>query len=380
MEVFLASENPQCKEALAFQKPLPPSLLCEYEPRFLQSSFWAQFKSAQGWVPLRLWGEEPVSFIVSVLLRKISIPLLGTYTLAYVPMGVDFNDKESELLKDPKKYGDFLSTFSYNIRKFLPSKTLCIRYDIPVDLLSLEEKAHYIQQFSCKKSSQDIQPPDTVILSLDKTEEELLAHMKSKWRYNIHLAEKKGVKIRRGTSADIDIFYNLYETTAKRDGIAIHSKEYYKSLLESGESAVNKEKSGEGNKIPEVRIYIAAYEDVPLASIITLFSKREAVYLYGASSNEHRNLMPTYLLQWQAICDAKKYGSRVYDFYGMPPTDDPSHPMHGLYRFKTGFGGTIVHRPGSFDFPLSKVYGLYIAAEKLRSVWYKKIKKMLAGR
>ena len=111
MEVFLASENPQCKEALAFQKPLPPSLLCEYEPRFLQSSFWARFKSAQGWVPLRLWGEEQVSFIVSVLLRKISIPLLGTYTLAYVPMGVDFNDKESELLKDPKKYGDFLPLF-----------------------------------------------------------------------------------------------------------------------------------------------------------------------------------------------------------------------------------------------------------------------------
>ena len=90
--------------------------------------------------------------------------------------------------------------------------------------------------------------------------------------------------------------------------------------------------------------------------------------------------MPAYLLQWRAICDAKKAGSSYYDFYGMPPTEDENHPMHGLYRFKTGFGGQIVHRPGSIDVPLSKLYTFYTLAEKLRSFWYKKIKKKLVGR
>ena len=111
----------------------------------------------------------------------------------------------------------------------------------------------------------------------------------------------------------------------------------------------------------------------PLGAIITMFYKDEATYLYGASSNEHRNLMSTYLLQWQAIKDAKEYGCKVYDFYGIPPTDEPSYPMVGLYRFKTGFGGKIVHRIGSIDVFRSKIlYKLYSWLEKLRSVYYKK--------
>ena len=91
--------------------------------------------------------------------------------------------------------------------------------------------------------------------------------------------------------------------------------------------------------------------------------------------------MPAYLLQWTAIQDAKRYGCPVYDFYGMPPTDDPSHPMHGLYLFKTGFGGTIVHRPGSFDVPVRPVmYKAYIVAERMRAFIFKKLVKKLHRR
>ena len=131
---------------------------------------------------------------------------------------------------------------------------------------------------------------------------------------------------------------------------------------------------------PLITVYIASHEGENLASIITLFSKSEAVYLYGASSNAKRNLMPAYLLQWTAICDAKSYGSVVYDFYGMPPSDDKNHPMYGLYLFKTGFGGRIVHRPGSLDFPLSPLYAPYAFAESARAFYHKRIKKILAGR
>ncbi|MGL4987163.1 MAG: lipid II:glycine glycyltransferase FemX, partial [Treponemataceae bacterium] len=109
-----------------------------------------------------------------------------------------------------------------------------------------------------------------------------------------------------------------------------------------------------------------------------LHNEEEAVYLYGASSNEKRNLMPAYLLQWVAIKDAKESGCIQYDFYGIPPTDDINHPMHGLYRFKTGFGGRIVHRVGSFDIPFSIFYLPFRLAESLRSFWFKKIKKIFA--
>ena len=139
-------------------------------------------------------------------------------------------------------------------------------------------------------------------------------------------------------------------------------------------------KSENSKEDPRVNLYIAYSEEDALSAIITLFTKTEAIYLYGASSNIKRNFMSTYLLQWQAILDAKEYGSLHYDFYGIPPENDPHHPMYGLYLFKTGFGGKIIHRPGSFDIPLSPLYNLYELAENARSFYHKRIKKILAGR
>ena len=176
-------------------------------------------------------------------------------------------------------------------------------------------------------------------------------------------------------STFLDIFYDLYATTAERDGIAIHSKSYYEDLIKksSDEIAVGKD-------VPKISLYIASHEEDNLAAIITLFSKTESIYLYGCSSNVKRNLMPAYLLQWTAIKDAKTYGSQYYDMYGMPPTDDENHPMHGLYLFKTGFGGKNIHRPGSYDVPTSGFYSFYNCAEKLRAFWHKKIMKKIRGR
>jgi lipid II:glycine glycyltransferase (peptidoglycan interpeptide bridge formation enzyme) len=176
-------------------------------------------------------------------------------------------------------------------------------------------------------------------------------------------------------STFLDIFYDLYATTAERDGIAIHSKSYYEDLIKKSSDEI-----ALGKDIPEISLYIASHEEDNLAAIITLFSKTESIYLYGCSSNVKRNLMPAYLLQWTAIKDAKNFGSQIYDFYGMPPTDDENHPMHGLYRFKTGFGGKNVHRVGSLDVPISWIYTPYKIAENLRSFWYKTVKKRLAGR
>lgn len=359
----------------------------DVQPPFLQSAFWANFKSCHGWKPYRFVVSQEVSFECSVLVREFKLPFFGKVALAYVPMGIFF-DSKTEVQKNSQEYASILLDFSKEIRQFLPKKTICIRYDLPLDFYTTEEASLYTKaleddskkisgKFKCKKSPYNVQPPDTVLLDLTLTEEAILEQMKSKWRYNIRLAEKKGVEVRKADVSEIDVFYNLYKTTAERDGIAIHAKEYYADLLRR--ATVTKEKEALAKDYP-VTLYIASHEGEDLAAIITLFTPKEAVYLYGASSNNKRNLMPAYLLQWKAICDAKKAGSLCYDFYGMPPTDDENHPMHGLYRFKTGFGGKIIHRPGSMDVPFSALYTIYTVAEKLRSFWYKRIKKKLVGR
>lgn len=376
MELYLSAQELGLGNAEGFSGAIP-------EPtHFLQTDFWASFKEAHGWKQLRIYGAynpvtylshwtgaQRVAFTCSILIRSFSLPVVGQVSLAYIPMGVELS-QTPEIMSESLVYGRFLSDFSYSLRSFLGKNTLCIRLDIPVDLYSLEERDSYRRTIPCRFAPDNIQPPDTVLVDLTASLEEILARMKSKWRYNIRLAEKKGVQVRRSSLEEIDVFYDLYKTTSQRDGIAIHHKDYYRDLLERGQ----------GDSVAKVDLYIASYGDEPLAAIITLLAGTEAVYLYGASSNSHRNLMPAYLLQWKAMEAARAAGCRVYDMYGIPPTDDENHPMHGLYRFKTGFGGQVVHRPGSLDIPLSPLYKLYILGERLRNFWYKRIKKLLAGR
>lgn len=392
MELFLAGRD-----------QIPASVLAHSPSHFLQSDFWASFKEAQGWKAIRVYGTynprqylpswtggEELGFSCSILTRSFSLPLVGRFSLAYVPMGVELGDSP-EILADAMAYGRFLSNFSDNLRAFLDKRTICLRFDVPVDLPSLEERSQYRRTIPCRLAPDNIQPPDTVLVDLSAPVEEILSRMKSKWRYNIRLAEKKGVEVRRCGAEAIDVFYSLYETTSRRDGIAIHHKGYYQDLLRRSAVGANLENDTNGgatssletslHEVPaRVDLYVASYRDEPLAAIITLFSGREAVYLYGASSNSHRNLMPAYLLQWRAMQDARAAGCMVYDLYGIPPTDDPEHPMHGLYRFKTGFGGQNVHRPGSVDIPLSSLYRFYVLGERVRNFWYKRVKKLLAGR
>jgi len=379
--------------------PLSPRSLADGGERFLQSPFWAAFKSRHGWKSFffDVRSEGGGAFIVSVLVRRFA----KYFSIAYIPMMPSFlhdetqNGVAGDCRADAASYAQFLAEFSESLKDFLPKHTLCIRFDSSLDFYSISSRDFFVaelkqaaasEKLAIVKTKTDIQPPDTTLIDLTKSENELLSAMRSKWRYNIRLAQKKGVVVRayraEGDKADnssldsdasraLDIFYELYKTTANRDGIAIHAKKYYEDLFAL--SASHKD-------APLITVYIASHEGENLASIITLFSKSEAVYLYGASSNAKRNLMPAYFLQWTAICDAKSYGSAVYDFYGMPPSDDKNHPMYGLYLFKTGFGGRIVHRPGSLDFPLSPLYAPYALAESARAFYHKRIKKILAGR
>jgi lipid II:glycine glycyltransferase (peptidoglycan interpeptide bridge formation enzyme) len=168
------------------------------------------------------------------------------------------------------------------------------------------------------------------------------------------------------------VFYALFQETAKRDGINIHGPEYYQTLF-----AHCADYPGQ-----ELRLYLAEHEGETLGAVIVIFRGSDAVYLYGASSNHKRNLMAPYALQWQAMKDAKASGCAEYDLFGIPPGKDPSHPMAGLYQFKTGFGGRIIHRPGSWDYAYRPfVKALFSWAEKTRkTLWnLKKIRRRGAG-
>jgi lipid II:glycine glycyltransferase (peptidoglycan interpeptide bridge formation enzyme) len=278
-----------------------------------------------------------------VLTRRVARVL----TLAYVPWGPEL---PGSIPPQPDTLTKTLAEIAVGLRPHLPNAAF-IRFDLPI----------YAEAPAApfKKAPATVQAPDTVHIDLRLDEEAILAQMKSKWRYNIRLGCKKVTVTRCGPERLAD-FYALLEETAHRDRIFIHSPAYYQALFDL--AAQNAAASP-----PALSLYLAEYEEKPVAGIVTLFRGKEAVYLYGASSNEHRNLMAPYALQWYAMRDAKTAGCAYYDLFGIPPSADPSHPMAGLYLFKTGFGGQIIHRPGCYDYaydPLATA--LFRTAEKAR--------------
>lgn len=331
---------------------------------FLQSSFWADFKSAQGWGNRQCIVRDTVqgtSTALSVLTRHFRF--FGT--LAYIPMG----PAGTQGLSNPERM-KLLRAVGKGLAQHLKPRPFYVRFDPP--WYACDPDFPPAPTTGLHRAAGDIQPPDTVLINLEKDEQSLLEAMKPKWRYNIKLAEKKGVTVRRLTGDEaldsLDVFYDLYRITGVRDGIALHDRSYYHELFK---------RAGTESGI-QLNLYLADHEDQSIAAIVVLHHRSEAVYLYGASADHKRNLMAPYALQWQAIRDAQRSGALVYDMYGIPPNDDPGHPMHGLWRFKTGFGGTVIHRPGSIDYPVCVFrYTLWRLAEILRLVWYKKIKKAL---
>ena len=367
---------------------------------FLQTPFWCEFKARHGWTYRRFEVEynTPSSAGVSTGSTNVHTELAvlnrsfakGAFSIAYIPL---FPKLPYECNPETQtiEFVHLLSELSTALKPLLPENTIAIRFDPDVGFNTPEDRdffnygmktVSYADHLKLRKNSVDIQPPDSTLVDLTGTEEEILEKMHSKWRYNIRLSERKGVTIHRYLGNDINLsekldkFYELTKITNTRDGNASHAKAYYLDLIKSSSEAISA-----GRDVPVISLYIAEHEGEEIAAIMTLFSHDEAIYLYGASSNNKRNLMPNHLLQWTAMKDAKAYGSKYYDMYGMPPEGkDENHPMHGLYMFKANFGGRNIHRTGSWDVTLKPVYRLYSAAEKLRAFWHKKVIKKLKGR
>ena len=247
-----------------------------------------------------------------------------------------------------------------------------------------------------KQLSYDIEPSQTLILDISKSEEELLAEMHEKWRYNIRLAERKGVQIKFVTS-DITNFERYFEEfyrlvskgTAARHQIKHHPKKYYRKQLEinppqpslkGGSDSDSPPKGGvrpfgsESLRLEEgdfrSSLFIAEYEDKVIAANIVVFFGNKATYLHGATDNEYRSLMAPHLLQWEQIKYAKQLGCVEYDFFGIAnehTLDKRGPSWEGFTHFKKGFGGREKNYIGYFDYPLDKNwYFLYRLAQKIR--------------
>jgi lipid II:glycine glycyltransferase (peptidoglycan interpeptide bridge formation enzyme) len=354
------------KQKIHFTVSLEPrDALSLPAPNLLQSGFWAAFKESFGWKSLSFMIHcTAAGHAMDVPLIVLCRPLAAGYHLAYIPHG------PSPSAPLPGKPCDCLRVLVKALKPFLPAKTLFIRFDVPWGTTGEFNFPEALCR-PLKKAAYDVQPPDTVIIDLQPSEEELLAGMKTKTRYNTRLAEKKGVRVFEAAADQLPLWYALYRETAERDGISIHEQEYYEGLfrLAGGGGAYAGEK-------PKLHLLFARAEGKTLAGIILAVFAARAYYLYGASGNELRNYMAPYALQWEAMKLAKREGAASYDLFGIPPNNDPNHAMYGLYRFKTGFGGEILHRPGSYDYPLKFfTYRAYRIAETLRTWYYKSFRK-----
>jgi len=309
----------------------------------LQSWAWGELKARFGWDVHRL---SVGSAAAQVLFRPLPA---GLGSIAYVPKGpqVRFDDEHAV-----RQLLDAIRPVARQHR------AACLK--IEPNREEDPRLGEQLRSIGFRPSPHTVQPRRTIVVPLDTEPDPILGQMKQKTRYNIRLAERKGVTIRAGSEADLHAFYELMERTSERDAFGIHSKAYYEAVYRLFIS------TGQG------RLLLAEYGGHFLAGLVVLALGDTAIYMYGASSDEERQRMPTYLLQWRAMCWAMEQGCQAYDLWGVPDEDEEileagftqrSDGLWGVYRFKRGFGGRLVCTAGAWDLVYAPLrYRAYIAA------------------
>ncbi len=310
------------------------------DAHLLQTSAWGELKSAFGWQVARLQAEEAGAPVGAQVLFR---PLLFGLTLAYIAKGpVSGDGQQAE-----SSHWDCLWPEVDALCRRRKAVFLKVEPDLWECASPGEDgPATPVKQppSGFQLSQQNIQPQRTLLVDLCGDEEQVLARMKQKTRYNIRLALKKGVVVY--PSSDLDVFYRLMKVTGQRDVFGVHSPAYYRKAYELFHSH------------GECELFVAEFEGQPLASLIVFARGMRAWYFYGASANEQRERMPTYLLQWEAMRWARRRGCRYYDLWGVPDAGektletnfaDRSGGLWGVYRFKRGFGGLLCRSLGPWD-------------------------------
>ena len=315
---------------------------------FLQTREWGQIKTNGGWITIpAVWEDDTGNPFAAALILERSIKLLGFIpaSILYVPRGPLVDWKKSiqwkTVIRDLAEYARKRGAIFIKI-----DPECLVGTGIPSQLDENNDFAgkniiEELKKNGWKLSQDQIQYRNTVWINLELTEDDWLARLKQKTRYNIRLATKKGVSVRKGTHQDLPMLYSMYAETSMRDDFAIRSRTYYLHVWET----FMKHDMG----VP----LIAEVVGDPVAGLFLIHFAGKAWYIYGMSRNIHREKMPTYLLQWEAMREAKAQGCSQYDLWGAPNVFDPQDSMWGVYRFKEGFGGDVIRFIGAWDYPVN---------------------------
>ena len=322
------------------------------EPHLLQSWQWGEVKSKFGWEAYyKIWGNAQNPEAAALILER-SIPIAGfgaKLRVLYVPKGPLLRDWGDDELR-----ARVISDLQNLARE---RKAIFIKLDPDVQFgtgVPGEPDAQEIAlgdtfrsqliKGGWRFSDEQIQFRNTVLLDLTVSEDEMLARMKQKTRYNIRYAGRKGVTVRIGTRNDLGLLYRMYAQTSKRDGFVIRGEDYYHSIWSAFLA-------------PEMLDpLIAEVEGEPVGALMLFRYAGRAWYLHGMSRDLHRKKMPNYLLQWEAMRRAKEKGCKVYDLWGAPDVFDESDSMWGVFRFKRGLGGTVQRTIGAYDYAVRPFY------------------------
>lgn len=304
---------------------------------FLQSCAWGELKAASGWKPLRValvdeegqWGGA-----ASILERRL--PLVRQ-TMWYAPRGPVLDFRNSELL----------GAFFQGLRTIAAHRKMPLFFKMDPDVEHSAELEPLFRQHGLRPSRRrgkfdGLQPRHVCRIPIDMGEEELFQGFSSKCRYNIRLAERRGVTVREATRAELPIFYALLQETSTRDGFMVRDLSYFEAMWRHTVD------------VDYGRVFLAIYDGQPIAGTWVIAFGWKAWYLYGASSNRARQVMPNHALQWHAMRWARGRGARLYDFLGVPPKSKVDSPIYGLYRFKHGFGADVTSFIGEWDLPFRR--------------------------
>jgi peptidoglycan pentaglycine glycine transferase (the first glycine) len=307
----------------------------------LQSWEWGDLKARSGWKPVRLLGEEGGQVVAAASLLKRSLPKVGR-SILYASRGPVLDTQNAGLVQE------FTVGMADTARRH---GGILLKIDPPIELQDTASesslRAAGFQPIAAGGFG-GTQPKAVMQLDLaGRSLDEIMASFHQKWRYNIRLAEKRGVVVRTdGGRAEIPAFYKLLKETTERDGFLVRSQRYFEDMWDLLDPP------------GYVKLALTYYEEKPVAGALCFLFGDKAWYTYGASSNEHRNVMPNHLMQWRMIQWAKENDCRWYDFRGVSPKKGDGSDAHleGLNRFKEGFSPRFVEYIGEYDLPLSPTW------------------------
>lgn len=348
--VVTAVTVPQQWRAMMAQMPAP---------HVLQSWEWGEIKAQTAWRAERLALDTPYGKAAFQLLWRQPLPV-APVRIGYVPKGPSLDWSNLNLVDAT------LSAIEMYARR-CGCIFVKIDPDVREDTTEGRLVLHTLERRGWRYSAEQVQFKNSAVTILegkrgtkgDKREElrvleeTLLAKMKNKWRYNIRLAEKRGIVVRQAEIDELPIFYSLYKETSRRDGFLIRPLDYYLTTWRTFLRAQQEPGNPAGGAL-----LLAEHPDdpQPLAGLFLLRYGATAWYFYGASSDRHRRDMPNYLLQWEALRWAAAQGCTIYDWWGAPThLDDPDDPMQGVWRFKQGFGAELQPHIGAWDYVISPI-------------------------